>query len=382
MSDKPFDYLESFQMHIMLYVIIVMGYIFSWLKFFVLDDCYQILRLIRLVCFSSMMFREIALSDPSYFTWKPFFISLLTFTSIRVISLIASLIFSRKELFLKYLQLSFSYSYINFFSFGYPFIHLFYGEKYEYICVIANIAQSFIMRPIDSIMVNTFSPSSSSNAYSSFHLSNQSETQLENLDHPEQKISTDESISKNDIQEHLMADSDISNSSTDSFINHDEESPKKALLYAAVSPQNVCTLLGIAYSFTKWKLPAIIDTPILNFANMIIGVTLFFIGVALWSHPWKGCNYIQVIPCLIMKHIIIPLIALLFCWLLKCDSLTARCCVILFSMPSDYTGIALLSKSNLTPNSITFSFFFSQILGLPFFFAWIAVFNETKLFSS
>lgn len=356
-----------------------MGYIFSFLKFFNLDDSYPILRLVRLVCFSSLMFREIALSEPTYYTWKPLLVSILSFFSIRILNLLFSLIFSRKELILRYLQLSFSYSYINFYSFGYPFINLFYSQKYEYICIILSITQYFILRPIDSLLVNTFSPKSMINTYSNFHLNVDSETNLENLDHPEEKETTDDSLSKSNIEEHLIVDSESTTNSIN-FIFHDEENTLKAFLYALISPQNVFTLLGIAYSFTKWKLPQIIDTPILNFANMTVGVTLFFIGVSLWSHPWKGCNFLNVIPCLFIKHVIIPLIAFLFCWLLKCDSLTTQCCVMLFSMPADYTGIALLAKSNLNPNSITFSFFFSQILGLPFFFVWIAVFNETKIF--
>lgn len=243
-----------------------------------------------------------------------------------------------------------------------------------------NIIQSFIMKPIDLFLVNIFSPLNPSHPY--LAPGSESETHLENLDHPEEKESS-QSISTNNIEECLVPDSNATpETSPDTYIFHDDESLKIAILLTVFSPQNICTILGIAYSFSRWEIPPIIETVILNFENMAVGTTLFFIGVSLWLHPWKGCNYLEVLPSLLIKHVIMPLIALLYCWILKFDSLTAYCCVMLFTMPADYTGIALLSKNSLRANPITFSFFFSQLLGLPCFFIWIAIFNETNIISS
>ncbi|OHT15824.1 Auxin Efflux Carrier family protein [Tritrichomonas foetus] len=375
-----FNYLDSFQMILMLNAIIALGYIFAWRKVFNIDDCYGILRVVRIVSFPAFMFREIAMSDFSYFTWKSLIVSFLTLLSIRILTIFPALIFPGKGRFLRYLQLVFSYSYSSFYAFGYPIIRLFFGVEYEYIVVIVSIVNSLILRPIDVILINTVSPKAPLDQNVDVPLDDQNgevpldqdnENQLEDIE-PSQGES---------LTEYLVKETNIESVLPENYIFHDEGSLKKRLALAIFSSQNLLMFLGLSFSLTKWDLPIVVDTVVNEFEKFIVGCTLFFTGVAMWSHPFKGCNWLQVIPCLIMKHVVTPLLAALFCWLLKFDNLTAQACTFLFSTPVDYTGIALLSKANLKPNPITYTFFYSQIISIPCFLLWVVVFNEAKLFN-
>ena len=369
-----FNYIVCFQLFIMLDVIVAVGYIFGWRKKFTIDDSYAILRVVRIICYPGLMFYELSKTKPDYFTWKPIIVSFLTILSSRLITIIAALIFPGKQRFLRYLQLSFSYCYPCFYSYGYPVIRKLFGEEYLYIVVIVSIINFFIMRPIDVILMNTVSPKSVPNESvptNDFHENAEldGEHQLEEIEHEPQ----------DSITEYLVPEKPAI--LPENYIFHDEGSLKKRLLLALFSSQNIFTVIGICYSFTGWPLPLVVSTVAKEFMKLLFATSLFFSGVALWSHPFKGCNWFQVVPCLVMKHVIMPLIAALFCWVFKFDSLNAKACILLFSMPADYTGIGLLSRNNLTPNPITFSFFFSQLIGFPCFMLWIVVFNQTNIFN-
>lgn len=222
--------------------------------------------------------------------------------------------------------------------------------------------------------MNTLTPEATHHEHSS------KEGDLSNLDDPAEADPISE-INDKGLQVHLIPDS-THVSPLHTFVTHDHpESLLKTILFSFLSSSNVAAILAIIFSITKFSLPVIVETYVFNFENLAFATSLFFTGVVLWYHPFKGCNYLEVIPCLIIKHFVVPALAGLFCWVLKFDKLNANACILLFSLPSDCAGIGLLSKIDIEPNPITFSFIFSQIIGLPCFMLLITLFNEAHLFN-
>lgn len=347
-----FNYLTVLQVYGIQVLICAIGCICSAVKFFTTEEAISVLRIIRIMSWPAMSFREIAKSDFTLSTYKPLLHSFLTQCTIHLVAFLASFLFPRgalKSKFSHFLEFVLGFSYNSFMCYGYPMIRILFGEEYLYIPVIMNIIQTMIMKPLH--LVGLYSITSAAEDVPT------DEKQLEDLEKP---LNTAEDTTETALESPNM---------------------KRNVVAVVFSTVNLCAIAGVCWSIIRWKFPIILEIIIKNFEMSVIGTTLFCVGVMLWSHPLGGCDYKRVGAMLVAHHIINPLIALLWTWILGFDQLNRQTCTLLYSMPIDWSGVDLFSKRNAQPNSVTYAMFWSQIISLPCIFLWIVVFNHTNILS-
>jgi predicted permease len=108
---------------------------------------------------------------------------------------------------------------------------------------------------------------------------------------------------------------------------------------------------------------------------------MFCIGVAARNHPLSIGHWSQVAPFLAVHHIANPLIALAWAFALRLDAATARACVLLWSMPVEWTGAWLVERCGSPRNAITATALWSHVIALPMSFCWLALLGETHAFA-
>jgi predicted permease len=154
----------------------------------------------------------------------------------------------------------------------------------------------------------------------------------------------------------------------------------KNIMYAIFSTANVCFIAGCAWP-RSWTMPVVLETVVGNMEKTVCGASLFCIGVLMWSHPFFNVGWFEVIPSLIVHHFVYPAVAMFWCWALKLDSVICRACILMFTMPVEWTGAYLVAKYGSLKNAVTYTLFWSQIVGIGCFFIWLAILNDTNVFS-
>jgi predicted permease len=108
---------------------------------------------------------------------------------------------------------------------------------------------------------------------------------------------------------------------------------------------------------------------------------MFCVGVAVRNHPISIGQWNRVIPFLVVHHFVNPLIATAWAFALKADTVSARACVLLWTMPVDWTGAWLALKSGSPRNVVTATAVWSHLIVLPTFLIWLAILGTTGLFA-
>ncbi|KAH0785910.1 Auxin Efflux Carrier family protein [Histomonas meleagridis] len=153
------------------------------------------------------------------------------------------------------------------------------------------------------------------------------------------------------------------------------------MFHAIFNTQNLCFIIGMCWSGTKWSIPLYIDTIVNRTENTLPCTILFFCGTVFRRLKFSGVKWLRVVGNLIMHHIVMPLIALIWCLATGVNGNTATICVLMFTLPLDSIGVENHAFDEYKDDSVSTTFFLSHIIGFPLFMAWLAVINETKIFN-
>ena len=166
--------------------------------------------------------------------------------------------------------------------------------------------------------------------------------------------------------------------------NSQEEQPEpmwKTIFWMICTPMFVCTVLGIIWSATGIALPSFINTFAGYLAQSVQATGLVAIGVFMSDHPFFGFNWTVVGIFLAIHFIVMPLISALWSFVLGVDHRLAQIMTLAHALPTGLTGYVMSINTGHGLNSSSYTFFWSNILFLPVYMIWVAVFNETGLFS-
>lgn len=362
------SYLDSFQICLVLMVLIAMGYLCGKIKMFSVIDISSIRRTVYLIAIPAMLFKEISTHKLEAKTWYPLLNSLLSEISIHLLLLIVCYTFPFQNKFKQFLDGIFSFAYVNFIYFACPLVRIIWGAEYQYIPVIAGIVHFIIEPPIHSLLI----------------LSNLKREQNENHDETNEDQSETHETSSD-----MEMDGIETSEQTHPDKNEEEDMPNppqperiplwKQIVFVVVTPMLVSTIIGIVWSATGFKIPDFIQKFTGFLESSVMATGLFTIGVFMSDHPFFGCNWLEVGSYLIIHFIFMPLISAFWSWVIGFDSITAQICCVIHALPTGLTGyvMAINSGHGLQPSS--FTFFWSNILLLPVFLIWITVFNELHL---
>ena len=326
------------------------------------------------------------------------------------------------------MSLVYSTSYINFIFFGYPIIQILFGDEYVYTAALQNLVIVFILSPLHTFI--------SWNDRKIEHNEEEDEVELEDgidkttvgpiqriQNDPEQPEQNDQSKqSENQTEEQNQQSSEQRENEyedpyTDSDTNETGSSPSDKIVvtphldetsqhestlethetsksvknsrfsskfwvvfFSVVTPNAVCSILGIIWSAINVEMPVFLNDFAYDLEKATMAAGLFTCGVFMWNHPFLGCNPIKLIISLACHFIVLPLISLFWSWLLNVDSKTGMINVLLHTMPTALIGYVMSCNSGHEMKTASFTFFYSILLFLPFLMLWVIVFNELDIF--
>ena len=404
------SYIDTIQVLLSTFTVVGLAYLTSFLKLFDVQEISTLRRAIFLVMMPGMIFHRIAHRPLSYETWQPLLHATVTQASLHLLILIGSLIIPKGSRFLRFLQSVFSCAYSSSF-YSYPIISILYGDNYLYIPVVASLVHFLFMHPFHTALIYKEDSGEEKTESSEHHEEDELEDGIEDGAggpiHPieSQKVPEDnredmENPGKNSdsgTEENYYADN-LSESKTaveeniqnepESFSKNTESAkPKrrsfwKSILFSLISPLNICAVLGLIWSIPHWEFPIFLEK-FTNYLEVSVPASgLACIGVFLWEHPFFGCNWLEVGIYLCVHFIVLPLLAILWAWVLRLDNTMATICTLISVAPASLSGYVMTINCGYGMKAASFTFFWSNLLFIPVFMLWVLAINMLHLFGN
>ncbi|EAY05649.1 hypothetical protein TVAG_216250 [Trichomonas vaginalis G3] len=156
-------------------------------------------------------------------------------------------------------------------------------------------------------------------------------------------------------------------------------------IYSFVNQHNIAAILGIFWSiavkYTNVSMPAFLKSFNFDLEKASICAGLFCQGTFIAFHPFKGIPILDVIISLIIHFIVKPVLSMAFCWALSIDSIISKFLVLIYCAPTGLYAYQLSDQAGYKTSMVTYSMYWGMICVLPVFMIWIAIINETGMFS-
>lgn len=359
------DYLTTFEITLCNDVIMGLGFLCCFLKMFTSKDYFMIFNIVQHVSLSLMIFREIGQHKLEYDVWKPFIVSVLTQVSILILAYIFVLIKRGQHKAFTYFIVMLSCSFFNAEYYGVPLVQSIFGTEYTYVAILLYVVHSIILRPLSTFV-----------AY--LCIKENEVTTDRGSECFEEEEELEDGIDKGDPNHEPI---DIEPSEEE---KHEEEKKNetnnnsfgKILLWSIVSPQNIGFVLGVIWSATKVKMPTIIDSFTNDHEKALMAAGLFACGGMIYEHPfWHTSIAFETFIFTIIKLFIVPLIALGWSKLLKCDKTIQMIITLVYASPVGLPSYVLCHQYNIKLLSPTLNFVWTNLFSLPAILLWALIFN-------
>ena len=287
-----------------------------------------------------------------------------------------------------YLQVLFSCAYTNFIFFGYPIVQLIFGSENVYILVMMNIVQCVFVVPFHTFLMYKPDDQAEGSRDDERH---SEDAELEDIVDQGRSITPVEPETNPDEEHHDETDSVVHVDETEHHAEEEEVKPveekvnpvlsrSRTVLWAIVTPMNVCIVLGVVWSATTWDIPVFLDEFVNDFEKAVMGAGLLAIGMFMREHKFCGFNVPAVLLFLVIHFVANPLISALWAWVVGMDPLSAKICTFAHAMPVALMSYVMAFDCGYGMKLASFTFFYSNFIALGLLVAWIAVFNELGLF--
>ncbi|OHT06774.1 Auxin Efflux Carrier family protein [Tritrichomonas foetus] len=397
---KSINYLTFFEIAFSNFTISAIGYLCGFLKMFTSHEVSLILSIVNNISVPLLIFREVGRNGLKPKTWAPLLVSFLVEIIMHLILLIP-LLFRKSGRRFQYLTSILSTTYFNGIYCGMTITQIVYGIDYSYIVVYCYIIHYIFVIPFHNILIYLCSEAVPEPD------SDEIPNQTGNLEHGEKGEEEEEVledvIDEGDVENHVVVEIPASSSENSDSVEpvyddpndessaHAGETPTgknpnarpplwRVILFSFLTFQNVCLILGLIWAATGWTMPLFLDTFTNDHEKAVMSVGLFAIGAYMWDHPFLGGNVQEVSLYFILHSVGMPLLAILFCFLLDLDHKVSVIVTLVHAMPCGLLGYSLSLHYQLKLLSPTFTFFWNNLLALPIQMLWVVIINETHLF--
>ena len=139
-------------------------------------------------------------------------------------------------------------------------------------------------------------------------------------------------------------------------------------------------ILGFIYAATGWKMCPYLWDLMKYLADAVLALCMFSVGGFLCEHSIIACNFVHLVVTLVVRHVVFPTIAAVFCFAFKIKNRLARQITVMATTPSSSASF-LLSSLNMTgPGVASSMILWSTILYIPFIILWLYVFDSLHIF--
>ncbi|KAH0789320.1 Auxin Efflux Carrier family protein [Histomonas meleagridis] len=154
---------------------------------------------------------------------------------------------------------------------------------------------------------------------------------------------------------------------------------KNIIIRIVTSPIIIANVCGFIWSVIGWEFPEIIVS-LTNFSgNIVLGISLLCVGGFIAQNSFIACKIAKLICCMLIRHIVMPLITMGFCFALKLNNDLSRQCVILQSLPTGTTSFVLSNAAGISPGVSSTMSFWSTCLSVLFIMLWMYILDALHL---
>jgi predicted permease len=345
------------------YVIIGIGALFARFKKIDPERMSLITHITTSLSLPLMIFREASTHPLTFEIFKPLLVGFFAQLTMHLILIPVARFFVSEERVPHFLKLATSIVYCEFAYFGGPIVQIMFSRGHTYICAELALLLYAVVHPLHSIILN----------YLNVHIPIPTHSDDENSLDDLERVPNDPRSTR-DV---LISDTE----------EEDEEPPPERppkfrynLLLVFLTPVLIAFILGVIWSAIGVKLPFAIEHFCMCHAKALMAPGIAAVGVHIFSQRLRPTEFKEFIFCLVCKLIVFPGIAIGWCYLFGLEKLVAAAVVLLHAMPMGLLGYdaALVRQWDLsTP---TFTFVWSNLLGLPVLMLWVTAINELGLF--
>lgn len=139
-------------------------------------------------------------------------------------------------------------------------------------------------------------------------------------------------------------------------------------------------LTGIFWSLSRLPLCLFLVQLMKYMGDVVLPLCLFCVGGFLAQHSIIACHWLEFIGCMIVRHILSPLLVALFAAAFKCSGELTRQCIVLTCLPSAIMSYLMAENSGVGAGIASTLIFWSTIAHVPMIIAWLAVLDKLELF--
>ena len=160
-------------------------------------------------------------------------------------------------------------------------------------------------------------------------------------------------------------------------------SPKqigKILLQVIKSPILIGDIVGFVYAATGLPMPTYLKSLTTIMGDVVLPISLFSVGIFLAQHSFIACHWLKFIVMLLIRHVISPLFAGVFAFVLKFNARLSRQCCIMTASPTAVACYLITAQSGIGAGAASTMIFWTTVLSVPFIIGWIAVLDKLQIF--
>lgn len=338
------DYANVISVGGSLLIIIAIGFIVFKTKILPFEAIKTLNTHLLNCCFLPMIARNIGRKNINSMDFTPFFIGILTTITTHVFMCICFII-PFKDKFKNYLSSTLPCVFINYLVIGYPIFDSIWNPEEDIMVQLMAMSNDLCVVPIYLIL-------------SSIYFAK----------HPKE-----EEINAIDVKE--------GNGVTKKNCCYSVGSVAlKIILGLVKSPIILGNVCGFIWSATGWKFPTFLDTLLSLMGQEVLPLSLFCVGGFLAQNSIIACNWIKFIFCILVRHMVMPAIAMFYSWALGISNKLTRQCIIMTIIPTGTTSFMLSSQTGLGPGISSTMVFWSTVLNVPFTLLWFVILDNLNLF--
>ena len=348
------DYINVLQVGCSILIIIVFGFIAFKFKFAPLSAIQPMNQYLYKVCYILLIFRNLGKRKFSDLNFYPFIVGALTTITI---AFLFFFLIPFKDKFKNYLGAVLPCAFVNYLVIGLPLFDSMWDPEEDIVVPMISLSNDLITTPIYLVLSNIY-------------LAKRAESDLHSHKQPlnEQKESDDNDKSKK------------SNPKKENKPMTKCGLVKHILLSIITNPIIIGNIIGFIWSGIGWTFPTFLTSFSTFLGDEVLGICLICVGGFIAQNSIMACNWLKFAICIIGRHIICPLTALLYSWGLGLSNKMIRQCTLMALMPTGTTSFLMSSLNGIGPGVSSTMIFWSTILCVPFLILWIFVLDQLHLF--
>ena len=376
------NYVDIVQVGLALLTIIAFGFIAFKFGFLPIPSIPVLNKFLLKVCYLCLVARNLAKKKLRELDFTPFFIGALTTLGTHVLIALVFL-FPLKDRYKAYLSCILPCSFVNYLVIGIPVYDAIWDPSGNIMVSMMTLSNDLVTVPIYLVMSNIY-------------LARRQRRELARLQKREEQVlaleeqnATQEEVEKKLEELDEEEEEDIEDLPGD--VKEEDKTErhhvitaggvaKKIILQIVTNPIIIGNILGFIWSATGWTLPTFFTTITTYLGDEVLGICLITVGGFIAQHSIIACHWMKFAICVLIRHVLMPLMSLGFCYALKVSTSLSRQCVIMTILPTGTTAFLMSSATGLGPGVSSTMIFWSTILAIPFIIVWLLVLDKLGIF--